>query len=184
MTTQTAPTRRVTDEASQEGLRLAKEAGDAYHRMVEYFVNNVATAGTMKRAGDYLVGVATEEAEPLWHLLGGRLELKEPAEGMNAHIEVVVMDAADHRFLPELTVDVTVARNGDELGTFRLPFLWHPTMYHYGHSIHIDEAGTYDLAVSIAAPTFGRHDKTNGRRYAEPISLTFERIRLEPGRKT
>lgn len=185
MTSQTAPPRRATDEASKEGLRLAQEAGDAYHRMVEYFVNNVATAGEMQRAGDYLVGVATEEAEPLWHLLGGRLELKEPAAGMNAHLEVVVMDAADHRFVPELTVDVTVATpSGDEVGTYRLPFLWHPTMYHYGRSIHIEEGGEYDLTVSIAAPTFGRHDKTNGRRYAEPKSITFAGIRLEPGRKT
>ena len=45
----------------------------------------------MQHAGDYLVGVATEEAEPLWHLLGGRLELKEPAAGMNAHLEIVVL---------------------------------------------------------------------------------------------
>jgi len=104
---------------------------------------------------------------------------------MNAHLEVLVMDAADHRFVPGLTVDVTVAkRNGDEVGTFRLPFLWHPTMYHYGRSIHIEEGGEYDLTVCVEAPTFGRHDKTNGRRYAEPISLTFEGIRLEPGRKT
>jgi Fe2+ transport protein len=185
MTGQTAPTRRVTDEASKEGLRLAQEAGDAYQRMVDYFVAHVATAGAKKRAGDFVVGIATEEAEPLWHLLGGRLELKEPAADLNAHLEVVVMDAADHRFVPELTVDVTVAqRNGDEMGTFRLPFLWHPTMYHYGQSIHLDEPGDYDLTVRIAPPTFGRHDKTNGRRYAEPVSVTFEEIRLEPGRKT
>ena len=184
MTTQTAPPRKVTDEASQQGLKLSREAGDAYHRMVEYFVENVATSGKMQRAGDYLVGVATEEAEPLWHLLGGKLQLKEPAADLNAHLEVVVMDAADHRFVPELTVDVTVGRDGKEMGTFRLPFLWHPTMYHYGHSIHIDEAGEYDLTVCIAAPTFGRHDKTNGERYPEAISLTFEGIRLEPGRKT
>jgi len=184
MTSQTAPALRPTDEASKEGLRLAKEAGEAYRRMVDYFLEKVATAGATQRAGDYLVGVATEEAEPLWYLLGGRLELKEPAAGQNAHLEVVVMDAADHRFVPELTIDVSVARGGDDVGTFRLPFLWHPTMYHYGHSIHIDEAGEYDLTVSIAPPTFGRHDKTNGRRYAEPISVIFKGIRLEPGRKT
>lgn len=185
MNTQTVPSRRATDEASATGLRLAKEAGDAYRRMVDYFLENVATDGNLQRAGDYAVGVATEEAEPLWHLLGGELELKEPATGDNAHLEVVVMDAADQRFVPGLTIDVTlVAGNGKEVGTFRLPFLWHPTMYHYGRSIHIDEAGTYDLTVNIAPPTFGRHDKTNGRRYAEPVSVVFEGIRLEPGRKT
>ncbi len=184
MTSQTAPNRKVTDEASKHGLKLAREAGDAYHRMVEYFIENVATAGQTQEAGDYLVGVATEEAEPLWHLLGGKLELKEPAADLTAHLEVVVMDAADHRFVPGLHVDVSVARNGKEMGTFRLPFLWHPTMYHYGHSIHIDEAGEYDLTVCIAAPTFGRHDKTNGKRYADPVSLTFDGIRMEPGRKT
>ncbi len=184
MTTPTAPPRDVTDEASRRGLELAREAGDAYHRMVEYFISEVATSGALQEADDYLVGVAVEEAEPLWHLLGGRLTLTEPAAGANAHLEVVVMDRADHRFVPGLMVQVVLsAADGTAIGTYHLPMLWHPTMYHYGRSVHVPEDGEYRLAVSIEAPTFGRHDKVNGERYARPVTVTFDGIRIERGRK-
>ncbi len=184
MTTPSAPPRDVTDEASRKGLELAARAGDAYHRMVEYFISQVANDGAMQQAGDYLVGVAAEEAEPLWHMLGGKLALKEPAANMNAHLEVVVMDAADHRFVPQLMVQVVLARDGTEVGTYHLPLLWHPTMFHYGRSVHIPEDGEYRMSVSIEAPTFGRHDKTNGKRYSEPVTVTFDGIRIKRGRKT
>jgi len=183
--TNTAPPREVTDEASQRGLELAKQAGDAYHRMVEYFVREVAHDGALQEVDDYLVGVAVEEAEPLWHLLGGKLTLTEPAEGANAHLEVVVMDRADHRFIPQLMVQVELSRQGGEqVGTYHLPLLWHPTMFHYGHSVHIPDDGTYTLTVHIEAPTFGRHDTTNGKRYEKPVSVTFEGIQMERGRKS
>jgi hypothetical protein len=183
-TTRPAPPREVTDEASRRGLELAREEGDAYHRMVEYFINEVATSGALQEAGDYLVGVAVEEAEPLWHLMGGRLQLKEPPADANAHLEVVVMDRADHRFIPGLTVGVVLSRGEREIGTYHLPMLWHPTMFHYGFSVHVPADDDYTMAVSIEAPTFGRHDKTNGERYASGVTVTFDSIRIERGRKT
>lgn len=181
--TTTAPPRQVTDEADAKGLELARQAGDAYQRMVEHFLNDIATGGAIRPAGDYLIGVATEQAEPLWHLLGGRLQLKEPAPDLNCHLEVVVMDAADHRFIPGLEVNVTLSRDGQELGTHRLPMLWHPTMFHYGRSVHVQDEGQYAMTVCIEAPNFGRHDKTNGRRYGEPVTVTYEGIQIRPGRK-
>jgi Fe2+ transport protein len=183
-TTHAAPPRDITDEASRRGLDLAREAGDAYRRMVEYFITEVATSGALREADDYLVGVAVEEAEPLWHLLGGTLQLKAPPADANAHLEVVVMDRADHRFIPGLTIGVVLSRLGHEIGTYHLPMLWHPTMFHYGRSIHVPADGDYRMAVSIEAPTFGRHDKTNGERYASGVTVAFEPVRIERGRKT
>ncbi len=178
------PPRQQTDEASERGLELAREAGDAYRRMVDYFIENVATSGARQRAGDYVIGVAVEEAEPLWQMLGGKLELREPMTDANAHLEVVVMDGADGRFVPALDVNVTlIDGSGSTLGTYELPFLWHPTMYHYGRSVHVPDAGTYTLRVHVEAPRFPRHDKVNGRRYADAVTCEFPDIRIEPGRK-
>lgn len=186
MTTSTrTPPREVTDEASKRGLELAKQDGDAYQKMVDYFVDQVATSGAKQRAGDYLVGVAVEEAEPLWHQLGGKLELKEPIADANAHLEVVVADGADGRFIPGLDIKVElIDAGGRELGTYALPFLWHPTMYHYGQSVHVPDDGEYTMRVHIEAPTFARHDKKNGRRYAEPVTCEFSGIQIKRGRKS
>lgn len=184
MTQINTPPTAVTDEASKHGLDLAKQEGDAYQKMVQYFISNVATSGAKKRAGDYTIGVAVEEAEPLWHLLGGKLELKEPFKDANAHLEVVVTDGADGRFIPELHIMVTLLKDGSEIGTYHLPFLWHPTMYHYGRSVHVPNEGDYTMRVCFEPPTFGRHDKTNGQRYGQPISVEFDGIRIKPGRKS
>ncbi|MDQ2831522.1 MAG: hypothetical protein M3Y74_21055 [Chloroflexota bacterium] len=107
-TAATQPPAEVTDEATAEGLRLAKEGGDAYLRMVDYFIANVAVDGAKKEAGNYIVGFANESAEPLYRLAGGQLRLAQPAAGENAHLEVVVADAADGRFVPGLTVHVAL----------------------------------------------------------------------------
>jgi hypothetical protein len=178
------PPDKVTDEAIAQGMKLGREVGAAYRRMVEYFFQNVAVSGQKKRAGEFEVGLAVQDAEPLYFLEGGQLRLAQPAMGANAHLEVVVMDADDGRFIPELTVVVTArSAQGDEVGTFRLPFMWHPIMFHYGASIHIPSDGEYAVTVGIDTPTFPRHDKVNGKRYTGPVLAEFTGVRIKTGRK-
>ena len=43
--------------------------------------------------------------------------------------------------------------------------------------------GSYRLRVRIEPPEFARHDKINGRRYAEPVEVEFRNVRVETGRK-
>ncbi len=178
------PTRQQTEEATEEGLRLAKEAGDLYQRALHYFIEHVATSGAEQEAGNFRIGVAVEHAEPLYFLAAGQLVLAEPPYDDNAHLEVAVADAADGRFVPGLNVHVTLLdKNGHQLGTFHLPFLWHPTLYHYGANVRVPSQGTYGLRVMIDTPVFPRHDKVNGRRYAEPVVAEFSGITISPGRK-
>ncbi len=178
------PPAQPTDEATKEGLRLAREAGDAYIQMVDYFLKNVAQSGGRQEAGEYVVGFSVESAEPLYHVAGGELHLAEPAAGDNAHLEVVVADGADRRFVPELRINVTLLDSqGSECGTFHLPFLWHPTMYHYGRDVHVPAEGDYTARVYIDVPEFERHDKTNGKRYTEAVVAEFRGIHIRPGSK-
>jgi hypothetical protein len=184
MNDETRPTMSVSDEASAEGLRLAEEAGKAYQRMVRYFIENIADDGRIEECGDYRVGVAVEKAEPLWRHRGGQLALQEPARTDNQHLEVIVTDRADGRFLPDLDVNLeVVADDGTSVGTWDLPFLWHPTMFHYGRNVSIPRSGRYTLKVSIARPAFARHDKVNGRRYENPVLVQFDRLNLAAGRE-
>lgn len=105
----------VSDEASAEGPRLADEAGKACERKVRYFIDNIAHAGRTAECGDYRVGIAIEKAEPLWYPCGDELALREPPKGANRHLEVIVTDRADGRFLPGLDVNVElVAEDGDK----------------------------------------------------------------------
>lgn len=175
-----------SNEANADQLRLAREQGDAFQKAVDEMTKHEAY-GEEKAAGDYLIGYAIENAEGMYHyqtaLFNKGLQWMEPQDE-NAHVEIVVRDGADGRFIPGLTVEVTLLdSDGKELGTHRHPFLWHPWLYHYGRNWMVPQAGEYTLKVHVDPPDFPRHDHLNGRRYTDPVDVYFTGIRIEPGKK-
>lgn len=177
-----AATMTPSDEATEEQLQLAKKQGQAIEAALKEMTQNEAH-GAEKRAGDYLVGYAIEHAEGMYRLQAGELVWYEP-QNENAHIEVSVRDAADGRFIPGLTVRLTVLdENEQEVGTNEQPFLWHPWLYHYGRNWVLPGDGKYILHIYIEAPQFGRHDKKNGKRYADSVEVEFHDVKIETGQK-
>ncbi len=172
----------ASEEVDERQLELAREAGDAYGAALHYMVEEVVHSGGSQRAGDFVVAYAQEEAEGLYEPRGdGDLEWVEP-DDENCHLEIAVTDAADGRFVPHLSVQATLtAEDGSEVGPVELPFLWHPGLFHYGANLTLPGDGRYDLQVRVEPPTFHRHDRTNGRRYAEPVTVTFEGVDIETG---
>jgi uncharacterized protein involved in high-affinity Fe2+ transport len=143
-------------------------------------VETVADGGGEKRAGPYVVGYAHEEAEGMYAREDGELVWQEP-DG-NIHLEISVRDGGDDRFVPGLNVFLTLLDDqGEQVGTERMPFLWHPWLYHYGKNWEIPGDGRYTLQVRIEPPEFMRHDEKNGNRYAEEVRVTFETVDLETG---
>ena len=92
-------------------------------------------------------------------------------------------DAADGRFVPELTARATLSSNdGDEdVGPFEGPFIWHPGLHHYGKNVEVPGDGEYDLTIEVDPPEFMHHDEENGDRYAESVEVTFEGVEVEKG---
>lgn len=175
---------RASDEASEEQLRLAKEQGDALQKAIDEMTKEEAHDGGEKQAGDYLIGYAVEEAEGLYYLQDSQLEWQEPKEEENVHVEVAVRDASDRRFIPALKVYATlIGEDGKEVGTHRQPYLWHPWLYHYGRNWTVPGDGEYTLRVRIEMPEFPRHGKKNGRRFAEPVEVEFEGVKIKTGQK-
>lgn len=176
------PPSRPSDEADRTQLRQAKAEGEKYIASLDYMANEVADAGGKTEAGDYLVAFAQESAEGMYRMKDGALEWVEPEKGANCHIEIAVADATDHRFIPYLDIACTLTPEGGEAIRFKPEFLWHPGLYHYGLNIEVPGDGTYDLHVAIEPPTFMRHDKTNGKRFAERVEVSFKDISIKTGR--
>ena len=175
------PEKQPSDEVDENQIQQSKTEGAAYQSSVLYMANSVANDGGRKTVDEYVIGYAQEEAEGMYHLAGeGEFEFVEP-DGENCHLEVVVADAGDHRFVPYCDVSVTLERDGEEHGPFELSFLWHPGVYHYGSNLELPESGTYDLHVTVEPPEFGRHDEQNGDRYGETAEVTFEDVDVETG---
>lgn len=178
------PPMRSSEESSRRQLELAKRQGEALQQALEAMDEESDSGVHVRRAGDYEIGIAVEEAEGMWHPQDGELVWRDPEEE-NCHVEVCVRDGADGRFLPGLDVTVTlVGPDGEEVGTHEQPFLWHPWLYHYGRNWRVPGAGEYTLRVRVEPPSFPRHDHENGRRFLEPVEVEFARVEIEPDQKT
>lgn len=175
------PPMEQSDEATKEQLEMAREQGRAAGKALNHMLNEVADDGGEKTAGDYLVSYAIEEAEGMYYLRDGELQWHEP-DGENVHIEVGVRDASDGRLIPGLNVRVRLFdSDGHEVGHHRQPFLWHPWLFHYGRNWQVPGDGEYRMEIHIEAATFPRHDKKNGRRFAEDVQVEFSSVRIETG---
>jgi len=171
-----------SDESSLTEITLGKAEGKAYAGALLYLTKMEASDSGERQIGDYIVGYAIENAEGLYHLLNGSLEWHEPTEE-NCHVEIAIRGAADGRFLPGLKVRATLLdSNGRDLGTFDMPFLWHPWIYHYGRNWKVPGDGAYKLRIHVDLPDFPRHDKVNGYRFHDPIDIEFA-IHIKTGQK-
>ncbi|WP_458188180.1 iron transporter [Haladaptatus sp. NG-WS-4] len=173
---------RPSDEVDESQLELARQAGDAYRQAAEYMITEVAETGAKTEVADYVVGFALEEAEGMYRMKDGRFEWKDPGESENCHLEVLVASSEDGRFLPGVSVRATLEDSeGNTVGPERIPFVWHPGLYHYGRNFALPNDGVYTITVSVEPPEFPRHDETNGDRFTGPVEVTFEDVHVETG---
>lgn len=180
MTETRTPPMQPSEESTADQLDLGRRQGDAYAAALKAM--DKESGADIRRAGEYEIAVVVENAEGMYHLRDGELVWEEPADE-NAHVEVAVRDAADGRFIPGLTVTVTLTGpDGQEVGTWQQPFLWHPWLYHYGRNWHVPGEGDYRIHVHIGTPTFMRHDHNNGKRYGRPVDVEIAR-HITPSQK-
>lgn len=180
-TTGAPPMDPGTDEATQHQLDLARAQGDAYGRALEHMTGRVADDGGEQRYGEYLIGYAIEKAEGMYEYDDGDLVWREPGQA-NLHVEVSVRDAGDGRFVPGVTVQVTlIGPDGNGVGPYDHPLLWHPMMYHYGRNWELATDGAYTMRVRVEPPQFMRHDRVNGRRFIDPVEVEFTGVQVERG---
>lgn len=177
--TQTRRELSPSEEATARGLELARAQGAAMTDTVRHMIDRIAKGGGEQSIGDYLVAYAYEDPEGLYRWRNGSLEWEEPGDA-NVHLEIVVRDIADGRFVYGAGVRVAIEdSDGRGVGSHELPFLWHPSLPHYGANIRVPRSGTYALRVRVDPPTYARHDRLNGRRFITPTEVTFRQVRLD-----
>jgi uncharacterized protein involved in high-affinity Fe2+ transport len=54
-------------------------------------------------------------------------------------------------------------------------------IYHYGRNWRVPGDGRYRLRVRVDPPQFPRHDRINGRRFAEPVEVQFDDVEVRTG---
>ncbi|MFZ0013085.1 MAG: iron transporter [Acidimicrobiia bacterium] len=168
-----------SDEAKPHQHGMAQAQGKEYKRALTHMAETVAEVGVEAHAGDMIIALAIEKAEGMYVKQNGHLTWMKPS-GDNAHLEISARDSADQRFIPGLTVNVSVTDgSGDMLVDETLPMLWHPWLYHYGANMTLPEGEPLTVEVEIGAPDFPRHDEKNGKRYATDVYVRFDEVELD-----
>jgi hypothetical protein len=172
------------EEHNKTKTDLAKAQGIAFSLALDEMKKQDTHAS--QEVSDYLISMACENAEGMYHFNNNdELVWQVPEEGKNQHIEIVVQDKGDKRFIPSLEVYCKLHDEEDTIvSEFQIPFVWHPFLYHYGINITIPKEGTYFAEVTIKKPTFGRHDETYGKRYQKDVTVKLGPVSLKPGRKS
>jgi hypothetical protein len=166
----------------REQERLVRAQGDAYEKSYDMLMSE--DPHSQVAVDDYIVTASFEPAEGMYVMDADELRWQTPDAGQNQHLEVVIRDAHDGRFLPELAVRMTLTdTHGRVVTDVAVPFIWHPFVFHYGVDAGIPEEGDYVPRVFVEAPRFRRHDEVRGRRYARSVAAELAQVHLTPGVK-
>ncbi len=168
-------------------LGLARSQGDAFFATVKGMFAQ-ANDGVVKPAGDYRVVCAVEYSEAWWFYREGKFDYKyeeELSAKHNAHVEIAPVDARTGRFLPAPNVTAALVEedNGQSLGEAGEHFMWHPWLYHYGDNWRVPHGGNYRITASFDPPAYRRYGRNAGRRFAHPVEVSFEHIKIKTGEK-
>jgi hypothetical protein len=176
-----AAAQRLAHGDLREAIDLAKVEGDAVDRPLADVLRVAGAGGSRLRSGDYSVTVLVREARGHWEADGRTLRYVGSDSGVGpiAHLDVIVREAATGRIVPELKVRTTVLNSGRKaIGTYSLPFMWHPWVSHYGLNVPVPGIGRYTIRVRSDAPSFRRYGGAALKRFNRAIDLEFRGVRF------
>ena len=176
----------MTDIQSPKEKReeqLVKNQGDAYQASYDMLMEEDPHVG--KEVNDYFVTASFEPAEGMYIPdIDKSLIWRPPSDEDNQHVEVIVRDRKDKRFIPQLLISMKLYdKNQKIVFNKEIPFIWHPFVYHYGTNGSIPDEGVYVPEVTIAMPLFHRHDEVRGERYTKDVMVKLDSVHLTPGKK-
>ena len=171
------PVLALSNESNTEQLQSAQAQGRAQREAVDW-VRAHALAGGAARADDYQIVWTLSPAEGSW--------LPAPAGGLawhdappgTVHLRAFVLDAADGRLVPELTVRARLA--GDAGPETLLGYGRYPLLDAYGANVRLPADGPFRLRLDVSPLPGRRHDSYNGYRFTKPAFAAFRPASLDP----
>ena len=176
-------TQDIEDPAIKQALR--NDQGVALTKALKFLGDEHVDIFRQRQVGDYIVSLASEEAEGMYTRGSSGLDWQTPAKDQNQHVELVVQDAADLRFVPYLNPTVTITDKDDKpVVEAELDFLWHPVISHYGVNVQLPKStGPFSYRIRFEPPSFARHDEALGDRLTDSVDITFSDMEPEPERE-
>jgi Fe2+ transport protein len=175
----TTGTTAATPEATAE--TSASEVPEGVVAQYTVLNEEVEAEGGRTTSGDWEVAYIVEPAEAWFETTGGEPTRREPAAGETHHLEIIPIDAATGRIVPDVPIRLEVLNeNGEVIDEQELMF-FHAEFFHYANNFSIPTAGDYTLRATLQPPQSPRHGESlEELTLLDPATITFEDVRLEP----
>jgi hypothetical protein len=179
--TSTAPAHGTSAQGGSSANAAAVPEGVAKEQAT--LAKEIKAEGGETAIGPWRIAYIVEGAEPWYHADGGKQVLREPAAGETHHIEIIPIEAATGRVIPNVPVRLEVVdTSGKVVDAENLNF-YYAEFFHYANNFAIPRAGTYTLRATLGAPTFLRHGEQNHQpALADGATATFADVKLEPAK--
>ncbi len=169
-----------------ELARLALEQGRADSAVLDWVLANSGPIKGDMRAGELRIAFTITPAEGWWDKAGGDKLTWHDAPAGNVHLRIFVVDAADGRLLPALSVRAKlVDANGNEQSV-PSDFGWYPLLNAYGGNVPLDIDSTYTLRVTVdplgPQHSFSEDDRLTHATVAEfpPVQISRDALAQLP----
>lgn len=173
-----------TTAGSTAGSTTATSGAEIAQGVVTQYTvldEEVEAEGGRTTSGDWEVAYIVEPAEAWFEPTGGEPNPREPAAGETHHLEIIPMDAATGRIVPDVPVRLEVLDEAGEVVDEQDLMFFHAEFFHYAHNFSVPEAGEYTLRATLQPPPSPRHGESPEElTLLEPATVTFENVRLEP----
>ncbi|WP_406640219.1 iron transporter [Amycolatopsis sp. WGS_07] len=141
----------------------------------------IKDAGGQTKVGPWRIAYIVEAAEPWYAAEGGHQHFRKPATGETHHIEIIPIEAATGRIVPDVPISVEVVDSTGKVADSKKLNFYYSEFFHYANNFSIPQAGTYTLRAKLDPPTFLRHGEENEPpKLAEGAQANFEHVELKP----
>lgn len=145
----------------------------------EVLAGEIAEKGRTVESGPWTINLITEAAEP-WHEVhgNGHTEFRDVMDGETNHIEIIPVDTASGRIVPNVPITLEVIdADGNVVASEKLNF-YGSTFFHYANNFSIP-TGTYTIKATLQAPTFPWHgEQDEAPALSEGAAVEFTSVEL------
>ena len=170
-----------SDDSSNDPQKDSAIA-DGVVEQYEVLAEEVAEKGQTVESGAWTVHLITEAAEP-WHEMpsAGTHTFREPAVGETNHIEIIPVETATGRVIPNVPITLEVLDSqGAPTQKLDLSF-YYSTFFHYANNFSIAKADSYTLRATLGVPTFNRHGEAGEQApLSQGATVEFKNVELGP----
>jgi hypothetical protein len=130
-------------------LLLAEQQGRADTALLDWVLANSAPLEGDLRAGEFRIAYTMTPAEGWWGKAGGGTLAWHEAPANHVHLRIFVLNLADGRLVPGLTLRATLTDGNGNEQTVPVDFGWYPLMNAYGGNFPLDVESDYTLRVTV-----------------------------------